>query len=373
MKVIRSAKEFQEVLDRTVTDPALLVFHQGALPTDSALYQKVSLIEQEWSAAARSEQGQQRGGGGGGGVSRTPSTTGKLRIPTFYSFNVSSAPAVLETLGVTVLPCVFAVSQKQFLDRLDPPAQTKTPSAEEKPTKDQDLDLKPFAGNFFNYLNGTPAPKGESSVSINVTKFISSGQDLLRKGEAFYAEKFFMKAIGVLEAVRADPATAAAASGGGPQAETWNQIAGSYAMCIGLLIIAKCVQGKVLESTEWFKKLTTGDLAPFAQEVESGAARAVALYKMLSIATFTYIGNECSEKKLREELKATPTSLELRCKLLTTLFLSGKLEECLTEGLKLKLSTDSHAQEFGSVALGAVSEFLGPEHALVKALGVPPA
>ncbi|RNF25819.1 uncharacterized protein Tco025E_02074 [Trypanosoma conorhini] len=197
----------------------------------------------------------------------------------------------------------------------------------------------------------SPHPVADDSyMSVDVSKLVGMGKRLLTDGKAEYAEKFFHRALGTLDAVR-------------PQCEGDVNIDGSTALCLAWVALAQIVQGK---NADAHMRRLEAEYAAFCEEVGSDAARVRATHRLVTAAPLTWRSDTCSQKKLREVLDRDPQSHEHRCALVVTLFLAGDLERCLTEAVKL---TTLHVP-FGAAAISAIGEFIGRDHALMQAIGV---
>jgi hypothetical protein len=265
-------------------------------------------------------------------------------------WDLATAPAFAAAMSLKREPTVLAVARGELLDKIEGPddcGETVAQFAEKFGAYAQSIGSSAPVQTAADAALGAGVPRA-TSTPIDVAKMVTQGQDLLAKGQALYAEKFFAKALGVLDAL---------------EDEADDNINGSCAETAGWLVLARIAQGSVAPCAPVVKRLRERH-AYFVQP-DSTAARAVALYSMAEVAPFTWRAAEASQKVLGEQLKADPKNAGARQRLVMTLFMAGDVERCLTEGVKLHVLHD----EFGSVAVRAVVTFLGPEHALSKRVG----
>lgn len=217
---------------------------------------------------------------------------------------------------------------------------------------------------------------GERLV-VDVESLVSKGRSLMGKGEAFYAEKFFTRALGLMHAIAPEV-----------QSGRRDEFARSLVHIHSWRAIARMVQAHA--DTTAMSKAKVEDVAPLqsaplVQYVEplTEGARAVELFLMLEGADFVWSPKDCSDKALQEKLSKDARCVMYRQQLVVTLFLSGDLERCLTELLKVKSlcvnggGTDVHGAAFPNdntssnwwkVATASLKRFLGESHALCKAI-----
>lgn len=197
------------------------------------------------------------------------------------------------------------------------------------------------------------APKG---VSVDVAKMVQMGKDLMSKSQPLYAEKFFLKACSVLDAVKSDLGSD-------------EDVNGSLAMCLAWALMAQLVQSKNAESNEIARRLeTSSELSCFVHEPLSDACRAMTVRALCRYAPATWRSDTCSVSKLSEVLKGNPHDHTARSMLVITMFLSGDVERAVTEALKLHVLN----VDFGRIALNAITSFLGENHSLVLQSGWKP-
>lgn len=294
-------------------------------------------------------------------VAAQPTGTGTFER---VRWDYSGARDVAKALGVTEEPSIIAVSQGELLDRLSGAAACADCGTTFLPGFQRYLTAKgtgaqaAAAGASGAQGDNAATPAGAASATratatpIDIAKMVSMGKDLMAKRQPLYAEKFFAKALGVLDAL---------------EDEADDNISGSIAVCLGWLIMARIVQGRVADCAEPRQRLREGQKF-FAEQPLSEPARAVALYDMCAAAPFTWTEADCSEKVLAAGLKDDPKAQKLREKLAVTLFLTGDVERCLTEALKLHVMCGDGS--FGTTVLRCAAGFLGADHELVQRLGV---
>lgn len=241
------------------------------------------------------------------------------------------------TLSFSRSPTIYALHKGSFLDKLEGEA-------------DCEATVKSFAANFVGHLKKPAEAEGadDGKTKIDVAKMVNMGKELMGKGQALYAEKFFAKARGVLDALEDDD----------------EDILGSIAMALAWETIAQCVQGKHSDAKKGAERLASNQLAAF-NIPNSDVSRAVVTVALMENGPTQWNGKDHSNKALREQLKAEPKNQELRCMLAITLFLSGALEETITEALKLHVTKC----DFGGFALDRLVEFLGDDNDLIVRSG----
>jgi hypothetical protein len=202
------------------------------------------------------------------------------------------------------------------------------------------------------------------ALQVDVAKMLAMGKSLMAKGQAMYAEKFFLKALGVLDAVGEDALLQQKLS-----AEIDFLL--SLADCLAWVLMAQLVQGKNIEQNPAADRLEAehGPLVAITPYPTNGdVQRALSARTLFRYAPAAWSPEACSVKILSALLTATPTDHKSRSLLVITLFLSNDVERCLTEALKLQVL----GHDFGAIALSAVTAFLGADHELVQRLGWKP-
>jgi hypothetical protein len=222
------------------------------------------------------------------------------------------------------------------------------------------------------------APAGEDaegSVTVDVAKVLRLGREMLSTQRPQYAEKFFARAVALVDAVLSDPAAAATLRGEGAEQE----LAGSRAVASAWHLLSVVCQGRAGDAEGLYRTLATSVAAAGGSGAEpdwlaplGDVRRAMAAFELLRAMPVGWTGDAAtSETRLRarlaeihaaEKADASPTAAaEVRCQLVLTLFLMGDIERCLTEALKLQ---QVMRHPFGDVAIKAVCDFLGPAHPL---------
>jgi hypothetical protein len=193
----------------------------------------------------------------------------------------------------------------------------------------------------------------QQKVSVDVAKLLAMGQDLMRKAQAAYAEKFFLKAVGVLDAVQ-------------KEAGDDEDVRASLALSIAWALLAQLAQAKEVHHNSLAKRLQQNEMfLPWRDEPLSDVSRAITAWNLMRMAPASWDPATCSVAKLTAVLQSDPQKHHQRAQLVVTYFLSGDLERCLTEALKLHVLQ----QDFGRYALTEVQAFIGKEHALNQMLG----
>jgi hypothetical protein len=280
-----------------------------------------------------------------------------------FGRNAGMREAAAKLIGdATADVAVLAVGRGELLDRVVGHEATNQCAATflpafasylERPTKDgkETVGPSPAVGHGARNVigDGTTQP-------LDLAKMVSMGKDLLGKGQPLYAQKFFAKALGVLDAIPSD--------------DHDDNMKGSVAACLAWLVISYVVLGRPGEAAAHARRLST-DYAFFAEQPLSDAARGAALAKLAAAAPFVWDEATCSEKKLSEVLSANPQDMGARASLAVTLFLKGDVERCLTEALKLHLvASEEKLKAFGFAVFDACAAFLGEDHAVIRQLGV---
>lgn len=210
-------------------------------------------------------------------------------------------------------------------------------------------------------VDKTSNANSSGALQVDVAKMLAMGKNLMAKSQALYAEKFFLKALGVLDAVAEDATLHEAV------ARDVNFLL-SLAECLAWVVMSQLVQGKHIEKSEAAERLEAehGLLAPLRPyPTNQDVQRALSLRTVFRYSPYPWNADTCSIKQLSAQLAAAPTDHKSRSLLVITLFLTNDLERCLTEALKLQVL----GQDFGAIALDAVTQFLGPDHELVQRLG----
>lgn len=198
-----------------------------------------------------------------------------------------------------------------------------------------------------------------STMRVDVAKIIGLGKKMLAEGQPVYAEKFFVKAKESLEAVELEVRRGAA-----PQ--QLQDFEGSMAMTLAFAGLAQMVQGRIVSENPYVKQLQSGDrYAAFTSEPLSDASRVITCAELMKAAPREWNSDTCSQKKLCAALQQNPADHDSRSMLVITLFLSGDLERCLTEAIKLHTLKVA----FGRIALKHIKMFLGENHVLTKLIG----
>lgn len=312
----------------------------------------------------------------------------------------------VHTAAPPVVPALLAVNDGKLLDVLKGQEEVSG-KAEEfiskfgahlKQKKNPSLSPQQKVGIF------AVDPAQPTAATIDVEKLVSMGQDMMRKGQAVYAEKFFAKAIGVLDTVGGQ----VDASEGGD-----SDLEGSVAMTLAWLAISQIVQnGRNADQNaacDRLEKDFAGWITPLSDASRAIALRALARYLP---AGAEWSGATCSTKKITEELleisavanaeaakakaeaeaakkqktaeegavkttsddetkKATTVTpladrvATLRSLLVITYFLQGDLERSVTEAIKLHVMR----QPYGTTAMDALVAFMGEDHTLVTRSG----
>lgn len=199
----------------------------------------------------------------------------------------------------------------------------------------------------------SPRPR---ALQVDVSKMVHKGKDLLSKGQAEYAEKFFLKALETLEVVGSDVAR-------GTHRVT--EYEGSVAVCLAWAALSQIVQGKSVSNNAYLTRLSSDRFSVYCAEPQGDASRVCATHKMLLAAPQLWTGDTCSQRKLLEVLQVNPTDHKSRSMLVITLFLAGDVERAMTEAIKLR----SLQCAFGNTAIRAMVSFLGADHDVVRQLG----
>ncbi|CCW66326.1 unnamed protein product [Phytomonas sp. Hart1] len=203
------------------------------------------------------------------------------------------------------------------------------------------------------------------TLSVDVVQIIEMGKNLLCKDRADYAEKCFVKALKILDALKVEVCKGERTNEGEADFIP-HDYTRSVAYCIAWAAIAQLVQGKEVLHNAFIERLTggrnkssnvceEGPFFTFTEEPLSDECRACALHRLLIAAPLPWIAATCSERKLQEILNTTPTDHARRAQLIITLFLRGDIERALTEAARLH----SLRIDFGRVALKEISRFLG--------------
>eukprot|EP00164_Ancoracysta_twista_P014502 GFYU01023643.1.p1 GENE.GFYU01023643.1~~GFYU01023643.1.p1 ORF type:complete len:244 (+),score=27.62 GFYU01023643.1:42-734(+) len=229
-------------------------------------------------------------------------------------------------------------------------------------------------------------------MTVDVDKMVKMGRDMISKREPLYAEKFFLKALGVLDV---------AASEGGAK-EMDENMEGSIAMTLAWVVIAQMLQSRPVATSTLPAPKTTANNCEACDRLEkdfekwitpaSQCSLAVALREMFryipcafdpkatpatlmeKIKAFQLLVVERSmakaqQKNGNEEAPATQSGtvltdeerkalLETRCQLVIIFLLSLDVERAVTEAVKINAS----GNEFGSIAIKAIKRtYLGDE------------
>jgi hypothetical protein len=263
------------------------------------------------------------------------------------------------TLGIATLPTLFAVRSGEFLDKLHGPQLQDSNAVQAfcKSIRNMADGKRLVSTDSDGRGEGTAAPP--TKLRVDIARMIVMGKDLMAKSSPVYAEKFFLKALGVLDA-------AALEMTGGAEDEEHDDVQASIALSLAWLVMAQLVQGRSnANSNECLARLRSDRYARWTSVALSDEMRSVATGVLFAYAPLQWTGESCSATKLAAKLSAEPTDDSARSMLVLTHFLSGDVERCLTEALKLHV----RGVEFGAIALTEVCRFLGPENPLVRKCG----
>lgn len=319
------------------------------------------------------------------------------------SFSASSSAAATQVVLAALLKgelldklSVDLVSNNETVLSSDRARRSQRADAKQN---EQDAEVRGFVTKFlrhcFGKLRGAPTgpvtSKKEGSdggaLTIDINKMINMGKELLGKRSPQYAEKFFSRAVDTLEALMAESIRNLAGSDGGQRpssaaiAKLQPELVASLADALAWRVLARFVcNSKDAPTTDGVQADGARILAllgaahpeasALARQHTGIVLRAEALVRMSQAQQtsgsdgVSWIESECADAKLRKKLEQDPKDSGVRSLLVITLFLSGDMERCLTEAIKLATLN----VPFGAVAVSAVTHFLGPNHELVKKL-----
>ena len=270
------------------------------------------------------------------------SSSGGVRAAVWYCHDFSDARRTLGIDGENHTVTMFVIFNKSIVDRL---------------VGDRDIQEGVERVCQRIHARSSAARSGivqlvNEGLHIDVAKMLHQGQELMRKSLHEYAEKFFLKALEVLDA----------AVGSDDQTALGEEYNGSIAQCLAWVMLSQMVQGRGLsDQSPYFRRLRSDPLRQFAETYRSDPARALATRALMVSAPTTWRPELHSVSKLSSALRENPRNDVDRCMMLVTLFLSGDLERCLTEAMKLHLL----GNDFGRVAMSAVTTFLGADDELI--------
>ena len=315
--------------------------------------------------------------------------------------------SIRTSMGVSILPCLLALDNGELCDKLQGTADMEDGqkianfisrfkeycvARKERPVVKKGVVAMPKQQKAGTTAAPQSAPSS-TNMTVDVDKMVKMGRDMIAKREPLYAEKFFLKALGVLDV---------AASEGGAK-EVDENMEGSIAMTLAWVVIAQMLQSRPVATSTLPAPKTTANNCEACDRLErdfekwitpaSQCSLAVALREMFryipcafdpkatpatlmeKIKAFQLLVVERSMAKVQqkgseedapeattngtvltdEEQKAL---LETRCQLVIIFLLSLDVERAVTEAVKINAS----GNEFGSIAIKAIKRtYLGDE------------
>jgi thioredoxin-like negative regulator of GroEL len=206
--------------------------------------------------------------------------------------------------------------------------------------------------------NTSATTEGKLSSAVDVGKMLDAGRNALKKGQCAYAEKIFLKALGVLEAIQADKSAMEILTDN----ET-NRVLQSSATCLAGLANCAVVKSEMDSAQLYIHKIQLNYGACVITS-ESEVAQAIALYEIVRLSGLQYpIGKTVDA--LRSFLRANPRSVIERAELGFLLFAEGSVQECLTECIKIAHLDDCWGNGYGRQAIDQlICTYLGPDHVI---------
>ena len=296
---------------------------------------------------------------------------------------VDSFPAVVVQLGITHFPTTYAVYKQQFLDSL----QGCQPYD----------DVESFISKFLTYASNdaaaspsgpapgigafgaaaTPGAAGlrahpaspppppsntqpsskDQEVQVDVQKLITHARSILKKGLGMtqYAVKFYEKALKALEAVEPEFEQQSTA-------QESNALRYSFACCYSGLANCAIVEGDMPTCAQHVAKLREQYQDVLSPETEP--AQTIAMHAMLSAVGLDRLPQEKRIDQLREVLRGNPKDPPTRARLALLLFAEARLEDCLTECIKIARVHPEWQAGAGMKCVDAVLDYLGQDHIL---------
>eukprot|EP01012_Entosiphon_sulcatum_P025779 TRINITY_DN3114_c0_g1_i1.p1 TRINITY_DN3114_c0_g1~~TRINITY_DN3114_c0_g1_i1.p1 ORF type:complete len:321 (-),score=55.61 TRINITY_DN3114_c0_g1_i1:5-967(-) len=237
-------------------------------------------------------------------------------------------------LGITELPTIFAVYGKQFLDSLSGDTSRQKVEA--------------FVGQFKAHVEGrTPEPQAE--VENEASKLLKVAKETLHKGKTEYAIKIYQKIITLNAEAQSNPES--------ERATLFAQAAVKALAGLAACHVAAGNFGAALSSITDLEQQHAEKLSP-----QSDLLQAVTLVKLLQVSGLTTLPRDPVDA-LRQKLQVTPKAVALRTALALQLFAEHRVEECITELLKVK---HLEASSRGDESIELVLFFLGPAHPVTK-------
>ena len=255
-----------------------------------------------------------------------------------------------KSLDISALPSLFVIRNGEFLDKL----HGEQVHDEEK--------LRVFLKRVRDAADGkkmiTTVPSdSDGALQVDIGRMLQMGKNLMAKSSPEYAEKFFLKALGVLDAMAPEM---------GQIGHEVDDVHASMALCLAWVVLAQLVRGRSNPgSNEHLRRLKSDFFLKWTSVPMSEEMRSVVTGTLFMYAPVTWTSAACSQAKLTAALSSDPTDDRSRSLLVITLFLAGDIERCITEALKLHV----RHSEFGSIALNEVCRFLGSDHPLVVRTG----
>ena len=301
--------------------------------------------------------------------------------------------AIRSSLGVTTLPCLLALDNGELCDKLVGQEDVEGPKSAS------------FIAKFKEYCvarNETPPPKmgrgvvampkgdtasAANNMTVDVSKMITMGKDMLAKREPVYAEKFFTKALNVLDV--------AASEGGVRVAEVDDNLEGSIALTLSWLVIAQLLQSRPVvvdaptpvtanncpagdrlerDFAKWITPASQCSLAVAMREMFryfpcAFDTKATVNSLMETVKSFQEKVIERSMARAQQQtgMEGSPPSIQsnmstvlteeeqnvllgTRCQLIIVFLISLDIERAVTEALKVNAT----GHEFGSIAIKAI-------------------
>lgn len=212
------------------------------------------------------------------------------------------------TAAPSVVPALLAVNKGELCDvlkGLEAIIENSTDFVVKFAEHLRRLSSGPSTGLKTNVGVFAVSPSNPSAATIDVSKMVTMGQDLMKKGQAVYAEKFFAKALGVLDTVNTQIDSTTGSD---------ENMEGSVAMVLAWLALSQLVQdrSKQTETTSTSYSQPSENQAVDRLEKnyaawitpKSDVSRAVTLRQLIRClpSHCQWDGVKCSAKEILAEL-----------------------------------------------------------------------
>eukprot|EP00667_Euglena_gracilis_P013106 EG_transcript_13499 len=291
------------------------------------------------------------------------------------TLQVDAAPAVAQQLNLCHFPTTFAVYHQQFLDSLPgnrPPSEVEsfirrflafaadhptqdTPACTILPTNPSPQSMPPLQTAALN--RGAVSVASPPSIPVDVQKLMTHARGLLKKGMGMtqYAAKFYSKALATLETLQAELQATAT----------------ERELCAVRQALSSCHAGlancaMAADDASGAAQYVATLRAEFADCLlpETEAQQSVSMHDTLQALGLPGLPQDKRIDQLKAELQQAPRDYPQRAQLAVLLFAEARVEECITEWIKLCTVAADWRGGAAHTCLTATLAYVGPDHLL---------